>query len=477
MSFDSSSNLGGGSSNLGGGRSFSNFLNSLLSQNSVDAAPPLPMRRRFGLPLPPSLSNIFGRSSSKRKTVIYPFPEDCESELHEQCLGLVRVCSDDGCTLECETASGPPSISDKCKKAHPCSADMEKFCTIMGDEKQLFKCLLSHKKILSPLCLASEPCLQSENSTECQHGGVGKHIFDRVMERAEGQHGEIHSENAACSCKKHFLGFSGCGSHMTHPFCLPCGENCIRNPFCGPSSTWCEVENSILCPPGGPIKTFEFKLNQIDGNEKYKEKFPTSMLKTIYRSCKPKKNVGLGSWLKDIMDPIATNLEDQLEDTLARAKTIVPKNQTFSATKSEKATENVASAIGNVVKKDGEMFKFAADTMEANKTKVVEPDIVPATELAKTSPAAVAVAGGSTAKTGKSSERESQSTSEVAARTTGGHRTKFITWLWCGIGVAVVAAIIVVYLRQNGSSQWGTRRKQRHSSNEKISRRVGDEFL
>ena len=508
----------------GGGRSFSNFLNSLLSHNRLDVAPALPMRRRFGLPLPPSLSKLLGfpdLSAKKSDTVIYPFPEDCESELHDQCLGLVRVCSDDGCTLECETASGPPSISNKCKKAHPCSVDMEKYCMIMGDEKQLFKCLLSNKKNLSALCLTSEPCLKSETSKECKHGGVGKHIFERVMDRAGGEHGEIHPENPACSCKKHFLGFSGCGSHMTHPFCLPCGPNCIRNPFCGPSSTWCEVENSRLCPPGGTIKTFEFKLNQIDGNEKYKKKFPTSMLKTIYRSCMSKKHVGLGSWLKDIMEPIEAKVADQLEGTLARANSIRTKNQTVGATK---------STVGNVVKKDGEMFKFSADASETGgKKKVVMPDIVPETELtkaraavdaaweagdhkAKTATTATTAATAATAESSKETSNsatkaetelakaraavdaawaadhhstskiqqaqpQSSSSTQVAASTTGGHRGKFITWLWCGIGVAVVGTIVVVYLRQTGSSQRGPRRRQRNSSNEKISRQVGDEFL
>ena len=99
------------------------------------------------------------------------------------------------------------------------------------------------------------------------------------------------------------------------------------------------------------------------------------MLKTIYRSCKPKKHVGVGSWLKDIMEPIEANVADQLEGTLARANSIRTKNQTVGATK---------STVGNVVKKDGEMFKFSADASEAGgKKKVVMPDIVPETELAK----------------------------------------------------------------------------------------------
>jgi hypothetical protein len=58
----------------------------------------------------------------------------------------------------------------------------------------------------------------------------------------------------------------GCGEHLAHPFCLPCGPNCVRNPFCGVGKSWCRVSSKCsadvvtpLNPPGckGPYNGFD----------------------------------------------------------------------------------------------------------------------------------------------------------------------------------------------------------------------------
>ena len=487
----------------------SGILQALLGDNQGDSSPPqirigrsfnpfeslMQPRRRF-----PLFNNM-----KYNDRVVYPYPEECEKELHGQCLGLVRVCSDDGCTLECEKTGGPPAISTKCKKAHPCAKDMEKLCKVMGDEKRLFKCLVRHKSNVSKACKVNEPCLQ-DDSKDCNLKGVGRHIFGRAanddLTKPNGQKsfGEKH-EIDACSCKKHFGGFSGCGAHMTHPFCLPCGENCIRNPVCGTGALWCEVQDNDKCLTDKNVKTFEYKLNQIEGNKQYIQKFPKSMLGQKYRTCKSPKHVGLGSWLKDIMEPMATRIEDNVEDLVERQKSRIHNNQTFNDEKlknKDKTNDQTSAADGaadgaanvlpglpglketpykqlNVKDLNGGIDGTNADMVEDS---ILTPDIVSASELMKSKNTKVkkpvVVVDNNNNNNIKNMEQEDPANNNIKdIKATVAVRGEFMKYLWMGIGIAVVATVVISFRKKRTNG----RRRRGSSTNERVSMEVGDEFL
>ena len=484
----------------------SGLIQALLGDNRGDPGPPQIARSSFdpfqawtNPRAPPSMFN----NKRYQDRIVYPFPEDCEDELHGQCLGMVRVCSDDGCTLECERTGGPPTISSKCQREHPCAEDLERLCKVMGDEKRLFKCLVRHKNNVSAACKRSEPCIQEDNH-DCNLKGVGRHIFGR----ADGKYGEKHLENDACSCKKHFGGFKGCGAHMTHPFCLPCGPNCVRNPACGSGALWCEVQDNDRCKTDGTVKTFGYKLNQLDGNDKYKNKFPKTMLEQKYRQCKPAKHLGLGSWLKDIMEPMATRIEDDVEDIFERQKSRTKLNQTFHSDKSDKSSKTLllkdkvasstasSSTASSSTASSSTASSSTASSSASNKNKnlMVTPDIVPETDLFKIQGASsmnndkqkkitqnsqhntvvvdntkVSNAGDQIAAT-----QTAANVAKAATAATTANRGNFMKYLWMGIGIVLIATIIVSFRGKNRRESWS---RHRTRSNERVSKEVGDEFL
>ena len=252
-------------------------------------------------------------------------------------------------------------------------------------------------------------------------------------------------------------------------------------------------------------------MNKIKGDAKYTSKFPKTLLKQKYRKCKPKHHVGLGSWLKELLEP--------LEKKVEKAKILA------------EATKTKASSGGSVNKA----------LSKAEEKSIVDPDIVSPKELMKVqngggpssgSPAAAALATklktdpavqnvvarpptpvSPTGACGTYTFGQSCITKENLAKCqqliadgcllnnvvamescplqfscagdAGGtaassvsaaashsvHRGHFMTYLWFGIGIAVVGTVFVFYRKK----QSGGRR--RRSSNEKISREVGDEFL
>lgn len=480
---------------LGGG--FGGFLDALLGPNAhLREAPHIRFGRAGGDPWRDPFARAGGRPGSGlpgfpfaggKDTFVYPYPEDCEDELKDQCLGLVRVCSHNGCTLECQKIGPAPKVSKKCLLLHPCAEDMEKFCKLMGDETKLFHCLIDNKKKVSKKCIASEACLQKDNK-DCNAKGVGQHVFGRAATTTSTEtptlgnkaFGETHGDNDACSCKKAFGveygDFTGCGAHMTHPFCLPCGENCIRNPICGTGSLWCEVKDNDKCLTDKYVKTFEYSLDKVAGDKKYKAKFPKALLKIKYRKCKPTQLVGLGSWLKDLLGPVANKLEKDVQKMVTKGKD----------TKNTGAAGAAGAAAGG---------ETPAQIEEAKMTVVgdaVDPDVVTPTELMKASDimktakaqAAKAAQAKATAKTTNELKTLGNKNKQgvvvppaidaqlnKAAANDGGGRSTFMKYLWVGIGLALVGTVVVFQSKKKG------RGRRRRSSNEKISREVGDEFL
>jgi hypothetical protein len=447
-------------------RGFGNFLDALLGPNHLQDPPHIrfggnPILDPFRLNMIPSFP-LLGRSTN-----VYPYPEDCEGELKHQCIGLVRVCSGNGCTLECQKNGPAPKVSEKCLSLHPCASDMEKYCQIMADEKKLFNCLIRNKKSLSAKCIASEPCLQ-ENNKDCNLMGVGRHIFGRAADsKSKDAYGEKHEENDACSCKKSFGGFSGCGAHMSHPFCLPCGTNCIRNPICGTGSLWCEVKDNVKCLTDKYVKTFEYSLNKIQGDDKYKLKFPKTLLKQKYRKCKSEKLIGLGSWLKDLLGPVANKVHDSVEKEIEVLKSKKLIKGTTSPTPVSKSVTKIPSVKKTPAQIEEEKKKIVGD--------VVDPDIVSTNELNE-----VENGGSNKATTPKKKDDEKQGvvnpttsikSEAISSNSNVTHRGRFMTYLWLGVGIALIGTIIVVNQKRKGGG------RRRRSSNEKLTREIGDEFL
>ena len=52
----------------------------------------------------------------------------------------------------------------------------------------------------------------------------------------------IRPKNPACECKE-----NSCKTHLHHPFCRPCGPDCVNNPLCGYSKYWCSVADPDKC--------------------------------------------------------------------------------------------------------------------------------------------------------------------------------------------------------------------------------------
>ena len=279
-----------------------------------------------------SIGNLFGfpdgaHIGERVDRKVYPFPQDCEAEIKGKCSAIIRICEGGvgRCTLECET-DHPPKVSEKCKKKHPCAPEVERLCPIMSDRHTIFKCLLDHARKpssnISSACRASEPCLKNETSPNCDTGGVGKHVFEpgKGSNKLGGAFKEKHPTNPACSCKSDFLGFSGCGAHMTHPFCLPCGPNCVRNPACGSGASWCEVTDADKCPEA---QLFSEALEKTEGLATISRKtFPESLRKSRagYRECKRRTDLSMGSFMKDLFGDLEDSLQDPLEDDNAALK-------------------------------------------------------------------------------------------------------------------------------------------------------------
>ena len=218
-----------------------------------------PVRPRGGRPPPPSgglggigeiLGGVLGLMTGTKK--VYPFPAECEKELKKKCHSVVRVCHPgEPCNLEC-MADKPPSISRECQRAHPCSLIAERLCTKIEDTDQVFDCLQRHVELLNPECVKSEPCL-NKTSAACvlrksNEWGGGK----------SSEHGPSGLRNVAPECQCHSE--HGCSRHLHHPFCRPCGENCVQNPLCGATKFWCRVRDSELC--NAP---FAHRLGHCDG--------------------------------------------------------------------------------------------------------------------------------------------------------------------------------------------------------------------
>ena len=270
------------------------------------------------------LGRLFGFPPAQRQRgplrKVYPFPQDCEAEIVGKCNAIVRVCEGGvgQCTLECET-DHPPQVSEKCKQAHPCAVEVERLCPIMSSRHTIFKCLLDHARRpgsnISAACRSSEPCLVNVTAPNCDLHGVGTHVFKRSKDPrdAGGAAGETHPSNPACSCKKKFLGFSGCGAHMSHPFCLPCGHNCVRNPACGSGASWCEVVDTDKCPEA---KAFGDVLDATEGLAVIAKKaFPAHLRESHagFRTCKLETELGMGSFMKDLFGDMEESLHDAVE--------------------------------------------------------------------------------------------------------------------------------------------------------------------
>ena len=139
------------------------------------------------------------------------------------------------CNLEC-VASKPPTISAACQALHPCAKLAESLCVgVLGPKESILDCMKTHRAKLTPKCIRSEPCLQVGNPRCSSHH---HHYMGNAFERNQ-LFGETHP-NDKCSCGVS----SPCSEHLNHPFCEPCGKDCVRNPQCGGGKTWCEVKSS-----------------------------------------------------------------------------------------------------------------------------------------------------------------------------------------------------------------------------------------
>ena len=139
------------------------------------------------------------------------------------------------CNLEC-VATKPPTISAACQALHPCAKLAETLCVgVLGPKESILDCMKKHRAKLTPKCIRSEPCLQVGNPRCSSHH---HHYMGNAFERNQ-LFGETHP-NDKCSCGVS----SPCSEHLNHPFCEPCGKDCVRNPQCGGGKTWCEVKSS-----------------------------------------------------------------------------------------------------------------------------------------------------------------------------------------------------------------------------------------
>ena len=201
-------------------------------------APPMPpmLKQGLGNVIGNVLSLLTGHGPGDGK--VYPFPLECEGELKHQCTSVLRVCHHgEKCNLEC-MAKNPPNISKACRAKHPCALSAEKLCEHVQDSDTLFDCLKEHKKDLPPECLASEPCLD-ESSKKCKL--IEANEWGGGENSVHGPNG-IRPKNPACECKE-----NSCKTHLHHPFCRPCGPDCVNNPLCGYSKYWCSVADPDKC--------------------------------------------------------------------------------------------------------------------------------------------------------------------------------------------------------------------------------------
>lgn len=92
----------------------------------------------------------------------FPFPngKECEEDSHRLCGGILRRCVGRfGCSMQCMTDHAP-ELSEKCRKAHPCYVDIDKFCPhVGGGRNAMMDCLHGHLKDLSAQCKKHHPCL------------------------------------------------------------------------------------------------------------------------------------------------------------------------------------------------------------------------------------------------------------------------------------------------------------------------------